>query len=443
MAGLVAWLLGGFFLLAEEVHEVSDLDALLALAEKDDQTVRLAPGRYRLSDYATEERLQQWRREGRSSFFRFSGDRNRFLLEGVVLIWETGLREKLRPRIHASEIEVSGSGNLFRGWQILCEGEGTSPGGQLLALSGEGNHLQDCRFEVRGSTPYGYGDSFGKGGSPVIGHRKHSGVLITGNGNRLSDCHLVMRSFGHGYFIQKTASNLVFENCVVEGEVRSTDEMLAEKSGAAFEKGFRTVFRNRNGEHRLLPGYTKSLCEDGFRTYGEHQNLVFRNCEARHMRSGFELRTEGSVQVENCRAVACERGFWVGTRTVMRACEAEARYGPALFLEGENADLELTVHVPRSGRVVHGLAMISGREHRVRLLPGILERELPVWLGFGIPGAGEGQVAFSPRRAEKVKLRNEASSPVVLSAEARGCRVESKGAITARKGVDNEVERLP
>ena len=196
-------------------------------------------------------------------------------------------------------------------------------------------------LHVCGSFPYGYGDLFGKGGPDIIGPLKKSGVHIAGNGTTVSGCKLYMRSFGHGYYIQEDAENVHFEDCYVEGVMRPTDEMLAETSGPAFKVGFRT--------------------------YGQHKNLSFKNCTAKNMRGGFELRSKTGVQLENCTAIGNERGFWISTDAVLRNCRGDAQYGPLLFVEGDNASVELELLPAESPMNVHALATIQGQGDNVTI----------------------------------------------------------------------------
>ena len=139
---------------------------------------------------------------------------------------DTALRSELRPPVHTSEFVVTGNDNVIEGLTITNVGDGLSRGGSVVSVNGDGNTLRDVTLHVRGSSPYGYGDLFGKSG----GH-KHSGLLVVGNDARVVGCKLYMRSFGHGYYIQKEAENARFEDCYVEGVMRSTDEMLAETTG--------------------------------------------------------------------------------------------------------------------------------------------------------------------------------------------------------------------
>ena len=97
-----------------------------------------------------------------------------------------------------------------------------------MVMDGSDNLLEGFHMTIRGSYPYGYGDAFGKGGGPVIGHRKHSALLVRGESNHVKNCTLIHRSYGHAIFMQ-AASNPIIEGCYIEGEMRSTDDMLAEE----------------------------------------------------------------------------------------------------------------------------------------------------------------------------------------------------------------------
>jgi hypothetical protein len=410
---------------------VTSFEELAESAAKSGQTIRMEPGIYRVIDALPLESMAARREAGNLAFLDFSGSDNTFVLEGVIIELDTRLREALRPPVHTSEFVVTGDGNTIQGLNINCIGEGTSHGGALVSIVGDGTTLRDCTFTVRGSRPYGYGDLFGKGGNPVIFHHKHSGVQILGSNSRLINCRLYMRSFGHGFFIQG-GNNHYFENCYVEGVMRSSSDMLAETEGPAFDVDFAMEVRNREGEHKVLPGYMKSLAEDGFRTYGQVENLTFINCTAKNMRGGWEMRTRHPVQIVNCTAIGNERGFWVSGNAVVTDSRGDAQYGPLLFVEGSGAQVELELLPAESDAVIHALALIHGSDHTISLTPaegGQRTRPLPIKLGYGTPGAGEGMAAIPERPARWVTLNNETSMPVILGPEAMVNSIESIGPV--------------
>jgi hypothetical protein len=412
---------------------VSSLTELAQAAARSGQTVTMKPGVYRLMDLIPLSSIPERRKRKEWPFLVFSGSDNVFRCEGVTIEIDTALRAALRPPVHTNELVIAGGRNVLHGLTIRHLDDGRSPGGAALAIAGPGNTVRDCTLHVRGSFPYGYGDVFGKGGPGVIAHQKKSGVLITGSGTTLIGCKLYQRAFGHGYFVQQDAANVRIENCLVEGEVRPTTEMLAEKSGPAFEVKFRTVIKNRAGENTILPGYVKSLCEDGFRTYGNHPNLVIKDCTARNMRGGFELRTRTAPRLENCTAIGCERGFWVSDGAVVVNCRGDAQYGPLLYAEGNQASIDLELLPAEAEKVtVHALAAIHGSGNKVTIKPapgGSRVHPLPILVGFGPPGMGENMAPYSEKAARGLVLRNETGMPVNIGSRAGETDIRSVGAV--------------
>lgn len=420
---------------AEEIR-VSSLNELDEFSSQSGNIITMKPGIYRLGDYLPPESMKERRERNEFQFMTFSGDDNTFHLNGVTIELDTALRTALKPPIHTSEFIISGDNNTFNGLTITTHGNETSPGGALLEVAGEGNTLRDCVFWVQGSYPYGYGDLFGKGGGSVIRHSKHSGVRITGESSSLFGCRLFMRSYGHGFYIQG-GDNHTFTDCYVEGVMRSTDDMLAEITGPAHEVDFRSVYTNRQGGNQVLPGYMKSLSEDGFRTYTQAGNVRFINCTAKYMRAGFELRTRGGVYLENCTAIGTERGFWVSNGAVLKNCKGDARFGPLLFVEGENANVEIELAPTESEMNVHALATIHGSGHSVTIKPYKGEnrsRSLPILVGFSQPSAGEGMSPYGEKKARDITLRNETTMPVVIGELVENFKLTTRGPVQSNQG---------
>ncbi|MGE9266787.1 MAG: hypothetical protein ACQKBY_01720 [Verrucomicrobiales bacterium] len=421
---------------------VTSLAELAEYASQDGNTVTLAPGTYQLDEFLTEKVCKERREKEEFTLLNFSGSNNTFIFKDSEIIHNTQIRSWLRPPTHSNEFVISGNNNSFSDLSIRCTGQFTSRGGALVQFSGRNNRLARGRFFVQGSSPYGYGDLFGKGGQNVIPHAKHSGVLITGDGTQLTHCQLVMRSFGHGYFLQQDCADVVLSNCRVEGEMRESDDILKETDTRAAEVGFRTMIRTRGGEHKVLPGYIKSLCEDGFRTYGTHKNLVIRDCIAVNMRGGYEIRNQAGGLLENCQALGCERGFWVTSGARVKNALSDHLNGPALFVEGEGAEVELRVKGGRSPHTLHSLATICGTRHKIHLRPAELigngSLTTPIMLGHTPPPAGENMAPYNTRKTEQVNLRNETEAPVEVSETAADCEITSQ----ARVKVDPKAQRI-
>lgn len=439
-------LLLGLYLLchltsAQEL-KISSLKELAKYAAESGNQITMEPGVYRLTDYLNADSIRDRRNRKAYQYITFSGSNNTFNFEGVEIELDTEIRTALNPPIHSDEFLITGSNNTFLGLTIRCIGEGTSRGGTVLQVAGEHNVLRNITLHVAGSYPYGYGDLFGKGKQKesTIRHRKHSGLLVTGSHTRLYGCRIYNRSFGHCFFVQQHPKNVYFEDCYAEGEVRTTDDILAETSGPAFDVNFKTWTQNRVGEYVVTPGYMKSLCEDGFRTYGVCENIAFKNCTAKNTRGGFELRFN-SARLENCTTIGTERAYWIGKHTEMINCTGDANYGPLLFVEGSNVAVELTVDPIESDRLVHSLVTILGDSNKVTLKAQDGQQKkkaLPILVGFTPPLHGESMSPYSQAEASGLTLVNETGMPVTLGEKAHNCTVHTNGEVIDR-GLNNQI----
>jgi hypothetical protein len=424
---------------ASEVITISSLQQLAEYAGASRNHVRMNPGIYRMTDYISPEDISRMKEEGRYQFIDFTGSGNVFDLRGVTIEFDTALRTELNaPR--AAEFQMSGDNNTLKGLTIINTGEGfaSKGGGQVFHVGGENNLFSDLTLVVRGSAPYGYGDLLGKGVSAIVSLSKRSGLRITGSNNRFVGCKIFMRAFGHAFFIQEGADNTYFENCYAEGELRSTDEMLAETSGPAYENDFRSDYPNRDGEKKITPGYMKSLAECGFRTY-DAGKVTLMNCTSKGMRIGFAFR-DVPAHMENCVALENERGFWVGSGAVVKNSRGDAKYGPLLFVERDNNVVELELLPGESEMTVHALAVMTGTDSRISISPSGEEndaRRLPIMLGFVPPEHGENMSPIKEYPEDwtnsgpptRLQLLNQTVMPVIVSAQARDSEVGSKGEV--------------
>lgn len=412
---------------------VSSFAELASAVRKSNQTIRMKPGKYPITEFLNSDSIDAKLKRKDYAYLDFNGNNNNIILKGVHFEIDTRLREMLRHPIHTSEIVFSGKENTIDGLRISCTGNGISPGGSVLQVSGAGNRILNFDITVRGSFPYGYGDLFGKGGPDVIRHKKHSGFLVTGNRTTVKGCKLHMFSYGHGFYIQQNVSDIQFEDCLVEGELRMTEDILAEKSGPAFDVNFRTWTTNREGKYVVTPGYMKSLCEDGFRTYGEIKNVSFKNCVARNTRGGFELRTNGGIRLENCTTTGTERAYWIGNGAIVKNCKGDANYGPLLFVEGNHVTVDIQLLPDESDRLVHSLLTVQGRDNTIRIT-GKRSKPLPILIGFTHPEHGESMSPYSEGTCTGLKLSNLTNMPVTIGTKADSCYIISKGTILENKG---------
>jgi hypothetical protein len=433
---------------------VSNLTQLAEVAARDGQNVKLAPGVYRLADYLTEEVLQQIRagvdrthRRPPVPMFVFRGANNRFDLRDVVMEIDTTLYRKLPRGGYTRCLIIAGSGNHFDGLTIRFTGPNQGSGGNTLSVAGASNTLENITLHVYGSYPYGYGDLLGKGGPNLVGLQKQSGIQVLGNGSVLRGCRVFSRAFGHCFYIQE-GKDIRLEDCYAEGEMRSTSEMLRDTNGPAFNLGFKSVYENRDGRYFMVPGYRKSLVEDGFRTYGSAGAVTLINCTAINTRAGFEIGAPDHSPVKtilrNCVARGCERAYLLGSHTIVRQSRGDAKYGPLLYLRGgRESDVELELAGGSSDYTVHALATIAGTNHRVRLTVAPQETDfpkLPIMFGFGMPAHAEMASPIRPAATQNVTLRNEIPDVAVISSDTpEDCQIETVG----KQFTDAELKKSP
>lgn len=437
----VFFLAGGLAAAFAAETEVSSLDELARAAALDGREIRLKAGVYRMADYLTAPVLAEIRagidktqKRPPVPMFVFSGKDNRIACEGAVIEIDTTLYKKL-PGGYVRCLIVAGSGNTITGLSIRNTGPNQGSGGNTLSLAGERTVLEDVTVHVYGSSPYGYGDLLGKGGPNLVSIKKQSGIQVLGSGSVLRRCRVFSRALGHCFYIQG-GGEIRLEDCYAEGVMRATGDMLRDTSGPAFDLGFKSVFENRDGRYAIVPGYVKSLVEDGFRTYGNAGRVTLLNCTAINTRAGFEIGARDDAPqkavLENCVARGCERGFLIGSQTIVRRGRGDIAHGPLLYLRGgrdSDVELELVGDGPQS--LVHAVATIAGENHRVRLSAQAGERAipaLPILAGFGMPEHAEMSSPIRPAPARGIVLVNEIAAASVITSDAFvDSKVESVG----------------
>ncbi|WP_372743948.1 hypothetical protein [Lutibacter sp.] len=412
--------------------KINSLKELAEYASKSGNIITMEPGVYKLKEYLSVDSMKVRSSKKQFQFLTFSGSNNVFNFKGVEIEVDNKLREALKAPLHNSEFLITGSNNTFQGLVIRYRGEGTALGAAALVVGGKDNVLENVSLHIAGSFPYGYGDYFGKGKISIIKHKKHSGLLITGTNTKLLGCKVFMRSFGHAFFIQG-GDNTYFKDCYAEGEIRSTNEMLAETSGPAFERNFASIYKNYDGKKEIPANYMKSLNECGFRTYTTGKVTAI-NCTAKNMRVGFAL---AKVTMLNCEAIDCERGYYLNKANV-KDCRGDAKFGPLLYLVGdENSQIDLKLMPGESDMMVHALATICGNGHQVSITSEKKEKRvkaIPIMLGYGMPSSGEISSPIPQKDAENITIINETSLPFVIGENAINCTIKTNGEIKSNKG---------
>lgn len=407
-------------LLARQVT-VDSLDELRRYARQNGVHVRLKPGTYTL-DKADSHR-----------FMEFSGRDSRFDLRGATIRVDTSLFSRFGNPGGVDGfyrvIDLSGDRTVLSGAKIETFGDmpGIQPRNKIVNVCGSGAELRDFEITTAGSSPWGYGSLFGISGGIV---RKMNGIRVgyPAVGAKIIGCTVHMRAMGHGIFLQG-ASRTLIENCRIDGLLRRTDEILAEKSGIAFERGFKTGGRDyiegirvgSSGE--ILPGEMISLSEDGIRLYdksGDHLTgaTTIRGCTVNGMRRGIctGLGPEGDLIV-GCEVRDCiAAGFNIGSGDRVEDCKADAKYGEALsipFVNSRDCRVDLGILDSRNGLGNDLLAVINGCNHMVRLHtpdPAFVPRGMEIVLG-----SNRGYASYQPPAppAKGIKLINQTPARVV------------------------------
>lgn len=415
---------------------IRSLDELRQAAGVDNSRVRLQPGTYEYRELVGDG----------ESLLTFSGNDAHYDLTGVTL----------RAQEYTTVMILTGDRITVEGLKVETVLEPSRPprGRRSIAgvgIHGHGNTLLNVRLHLRGSFPYGYGSFFGISGGPhdVIKPNKNSGIHITGNYTRILGCRVIMRSFGHGIFM-RGASNTLIQDTLVEGELRSTDEMLAETSGPAFEVDFKTM----SGQ-RIPAGRMETLQEDGIRTYGgtfrpdnrTTGDVTIKNTTVRRMRRGICLGwSNGRHTITDTTVTECtSMGYHIGSNATIRDSRGDVRYSHLLDISHvsfRGSDIELEVQDsgsrPRGGDL---LARINGRGHRVVLRaadPKAVSPDMNIEIAAD-RGYGAGRFEVS---GSSIHLVNETPAGVILNPQSANCTVESAGKVEDH-GHNNTVRRRP
>ncbi|MFY0713622.1 T9SS type A sorting domain-containing protein [Seonamhaeicola sp. NFXS20] len=409
---------------------VNSLEDLLPYLKQDNVDVKLAPGNYSISAFdITAGKFS-------NPLLLFEGSNSTYDFTDVKISINTYVFTKF-GNVDVKEIQILGNNNVLKNLTIEDIGN-TRPTKTALgiAMDGRDNLIEGFHLTVRGSYPYGYGDAFGKGGTnTVIKHYKHSGILIRGLRNHLKNTTVISRSYGHCVFMQ-AASYPIIEGCYIEGEMRTTDDMLAETSGPAYDVDFMTTWG-----YKLPAGYMMSLQEGGIRAYNAGttyidgveiqrgtDNPTVKDCTIKNARTGVVLaHATGKKYVENCVVLGCESGYSIGSGIVLN-CGADAIYGPVYKNAyasdtGYNADITI---LPPSDDYYNGhgaVAYIGGKEHNLTFRSE--ETDFPSDLKIMMAGDLQGLRVLNGSNPSQnnhtvndVFLKNMTNFPVVLHADA-------------------------
>jgi hypothetical protein len=454
----------------EDATRISSLQELNEYAKEDRVHVKMEPGTYEITPDNFANIIEPAGRAG-STFLDFSGEHSYWDLRDVTIETETrvlGQITEALPSGHTSieEVRLSARDSILRGleyenihnddWSVE---EYTAESARVFNIQGAQNLIHDVSITSRGSWPYGYSSMLGKGGPSLAPIRKKG--CIAGGGYK--NLHVGMeghcRTFGHALgFLD--IRNLEFIDCVIEGEIRNTNEIYEEESGRAHEILKENDFKPVGGDSKIPRGVMISLVEGGMRTYGDTAVAKILNTTYEATRGIGLACTSGRTEVyiagsrfrNNSR-----RNLNAAPNTTIRNCEAGFRYGPGLLLGAwcnhiRNVDAEVTLlpsETPASVRKqvysVKGgdapnpwpfvAAGISGTGHDVVLkqeAEDLGKPDAPIVVGFQ---------KFAQEPARDITLTNRTDQPVILRESAENCTVKSRTPVEDR-GSNNDVQPI-
>ncbi|WP_406683690.1 carbohydrate-binding protein [Seonamhaeicola sp. MEBiC1930] len=321
---------------------VNSLSALIPYLDDDNANIKLAPGTYTITT-ATASFYGGYETIGSNTpytLFKFSGNNSTYDFTDVKIQVETGVfREFGNNDVY--EIRIAGNNNILKNLTLEDIGsvhDNPRRGALSMAIDGQHNLVEGFHVTAKGSLPYGYGDIFGKGGGSLTPLDKHSGILIRGDYNTLKNTTMIHRAFGHCVFMQ-AANHPTIEGCYIEGEMRTTDDILTEEGTGSIADNldFMTTWG-----YRLPSGFMLALCEAGIRSYNAgtttingvsyqrgSNDITIKNTTVKNTRSGCTIsQSSGQNHVENVTLIGNENGFAIGRGEVIN-CYADAAYGPA------------------------------------------------------------------------------------------------------------------
>ena len=425
----------------DEVINVNTLSELKQYLNKDNIQVKLRSGNYQIDDA---DNIRFIRFTGNNAYFDFTGVR--FMVD-TKLFSRSDLTKSDDGNSMYCALEISGNHVTLEGLYIETYGDhhGVQSKNKIFNVVGQDDTLKNIEVRTAGSKPWGYGYLYGIGGNSGV--RKMNGIRVgyPAKNAKLIGCKVHMRAMGHAIFVQG-AENTVIKDCHIDGLLRTTDAILAETSGYAFDKKF---YAGKGGyvegtmvaeDAKILPGEIISLSEDGIRMYPEYdghltKNTTIENCTVSQMRRGIctGLSMSGDTVI-NCVVRDCvAAGYNVGNNDALINCSADAKYAEAFcipYTDAKNATVEMTLLDSRKGMANDLLAKINGTGHQVVIktadpdfIPDNMAIKLSVWEGYGNFNNN------AIMHATNIRLENQTMTKVLLYPGTENPEIESKGQV--------------
>lgn len=239
-----------------------------------------------------------------------------------------------------------------------------------LVIQGNGNTVVGIKMTVRGSFPYGYGSMYGIGRDNVYGLDKRGGIAVQGTNVVIDGCELQMRAFGHGIYIQSPSNHTIVRNTIVEGDVRSGADVLAETdtSSLAYMTDYLNYGDDFDNPTPINPNNVFSLCEDGIRVYNGGGSVEIENCTVKKMRGGIRTYLASAATVTNSESIDCGlSNFNLANNGTITKSSGNFSYAPLIDdgLPRDGHTIDITIAPSPNAIGSHNLADIEGNGHNI------------------------------------------------------------------------------
>jgi hypothetical protein len=402
---------------------VSTLAALRTAVQQSYQTITMAPGDYTIESLSSDLR-----------YFPCSGSNNTIILTGVYIEFPVDATTMEHFLISGDNNTLVGGvfeNTYYNGMTNVTDfvaynedrdnlANGARP---HIAIKGSGNTVLGTKITVRGSFPYGYGSLFGIGALNTYGLDKRAGIEINGANTTIDGCELQMRVFGHGIYVGEPSTNTVVKNTLVEGIVRSSNDILAEGTDSLpGQNDYKDVDGNDIEPDEMVP-----LCEDGIRMYGGGGDLTVENCVVKKMRGGIKLYLSTASSVTDSTSIDCgDVNFNMSANGTIDNSTGNFTYGELCDFAGNKNgyNAEWTIQPSPDAVGDHNIMDVSGNNHtlvfhRVSGPIDVITRSIVV--------SGSDSI-----------ITNETEYPIILESTATGNTIISCGTVTD-EGSDNTV----
>jgi hypothetical protein len=436
--------------------QISSLDELAVYAAKSGNQVKMKPGTYAVKHgYSEDPKI----------IFQFTGSDNRFDLTDVHLEIDTQVYADMpnskNPHGYMGFL-LQGDHIEILGGVFEDIGEQVGPRGcNAFTIYGNDVTLKDCQIIIRGSSPYGYGDLFGKGRGSTAKLQKHAAMSIMGDRVLIDGCDFRILTYGHGIHMHG-CQDAVIRNVTMHGVLRLTDDIYKEKTGLAAEFDYKMMFPSWLEGEPIPKGKMLSLTEDGIRAYtkgtnkdGEERHtghITVENCTVVRMRGGITLALgSGGATVTDC--TVRESGghaYSFPSDAIVRGCKGDAAFSPLLsmpYSTRRNADIELELVEIDQDMGDHPLAEIVGSGHTIKIMYSGKKSpnsQRPIILG----STGDRYTEDTADRTElqqknnanNITLINETPHPVYLTEYTSHNKIITRSSVKDR-GDDNRKQK--